>query len=136
MLEQSLAPQRRGADDGALAQIAPAFDVAADQGIARILAGQERGEHQAVRQHGLHVLGGMHGKIDRAGQQRLLDLLGEQALAAGVRQRPVLDRVAAGADGLDFDPVERDAARRGEAALHLPRLDQRQRRAARADAQD
>ena len=37
-------------------------------------------------------------------EQRLLDFLGEQALAAGVGQRPVLDRVAAGADGLDLDP--------------------------------
>jgi hypothetical protein len=31
----------------------------------------------------------MHGKIDRAGEQRLLDLFREQALAAGVGERPV-----------------------------------------------
>ena len=45
-----------------------------------------------------HVLRGMHGDVDAAGKQRFLDLLGEQALAAGFRQRPVLDAVAAGRD--------------------------------------
>ena len=55
-------------------------------------------EHQARRQHGRHVLGGMHREVDRAGRERLLDLLGEQTLAAGIRQRPILDAVAAGAD--------------------------------------
>ena len=43
----------------------------------------------------------MHGDIDAVAEQRFLDLLGEQALAAGFRQRPVLDAVAAGGDRLD-----------------------------------
>ena len=46
----------------------------------------------------------MHREVDRAGEQRLLDLLGEQALAADLRQRPVADHVAGGADDLDLDP--------------------------------
>ena len=45
----------------------------------------------------------MHRQVDRTGDKRVLDLLGEQALAAGLRQRPVLDAVAAGADHLDCD---------------------------------
>ena len=69
-------------------------------------------------------------------KQRLLDFLGEQALAAGFGQRPVLDHVAGGADDLDLDPLRVEAAGRWRGGLHLARLHQRQRRAARADAQD
>ena len=53
----------------------------------------------------------------RPSEQRFLDLLGEQALAAHLRQRPVLDRVAGGADDneldrrLDRPPAPRPAAR-------------------------
>ena len=78
----------------------------------------------------------MHGEVDGAGQQRLLDLLGEQPLAAGLGERPVLDRVAGGADDLDLDPLGVEAAGGGEPALHLARLHQRQRRAARADTEN
>ena len=45
----------------------------------------------------------MDGKIDRARKQRLLDLLGEQALAADLGQRPVADPVAGRRDGDDLD---------------------------------
>ena len=54
-----------------------------------------------------HVLHGMHGEVDVAGQQRLLDLLGEQALAADLGERPVLDAVAG---GLDDAHLERASA--------------------------
>ena len=44
----------------------------------------------------------MSGRRDRcAAEQGLLDLLGEQALAAGFGERPVLDPVAGGRDGND-----------------------------------
>ena len=52
----------------------------------------------------------------RAGEQGLVDLLGEQPLAAGLRQRAVLDPVAGGVDDLDGDVVLRDAMRPGESA--------------------
>ena len=45
----------------------------------------------------------MHGEVDAPVEQRLLDLLGEQALAADLGQRPVLDAVAGGADDDDLD---------------------------------
>ncbi len=133
MLEQRLPPRRRRADDGAVWQFAQSLGGAADESIARIFARQEGREHEPRRQHARHVFRRMHGEIDGAGQQRLLDLLGEKALAAGLRQR-ALNGVAGGADGLDLDAVEPDLTGRGEADLHRPRLDQRQRRAARTDA--
>ena len=129
--EQSLAPQRGGADHGAVRQFTDAFGGAADEGVARVLARQECRQHQASRQHGRHVLRGMHGEIDGTGEQRLLDLLGEKAFAAGFRQRPVLDHVAAGADDFDLDPLRGDAMGLGEPGLHFVGLHQRQRRTAR-----
>ena len=47
----------------------------------------------------------MHGEVDGAGEQRLLDFLGEEPLAAGLGQRPVLNDVAGGADDADLDPL-------------------------------
>src|SRR5580692_1631245 len=78
----------------------------------------------------------MDRKVDRAGEKRLLDFFGEQPLAAGLCQRPVLDGVASGADHLDFDALEAETAGFGEAALHLARLHQRQRGTARTDTYD
>ena len=78
----------------------------------------------------------MHGEIDSAGKQCFFDLLGEQPLAAGLGEWPVLDRIAGGADDLDFDVSGIEAAGGGEPALHLARLHQRKRRTARSDAQD
>ena len=75
----------------------------------------------------------MDGRVDRAGEQRRVDLLGEQALAAGVGERPVLDRVAARADDLKRDPLDLPAVRLGQAAARLVRLDERQRRTARSE---
>ena len=45
----------------------------------------------------------MHGGVDHAVDQRLLDLLDEQALAADLGQRAVADRVAGGADLAEGD---------------------------------
>jgi hypothetical protein len=49
----------------------------------------------------------MDGEIDASGEQRLLDLFGEQALAAVGGQRPLAGAVAAGADGDDLDRIGR-----------------------------
>ncbi len=75
----------------------------------------------------------MHGKVDGAGDERLLDLLGEETLAAGIRQRPVADRVAGGADDLEHDCFRGELVRGREAVAHLLRLGKRQRATARAD---
>ena len=47
---------------------------------------------------GLQVLQAVHREVDPAIGQRLVDLLGEQALAADLGQAAVLHRVAGGAD--------------------------------------
>ena len=60
--------------------------LAADEGVARILALGDGGDDQARRQLGRHVLQRMDGAVDAAVQQGLLDLLGEQALAADLQQ--------------------------------------------------
>ena len=78
----------------------------------------------------------MHREIDRTVDERLFDLLGEQSLAAGIRQRAVLDGVARGADHAKGDRAGGPAMRGSEAVAHLPGLRQRQRAAARADAQE
>ena len=68
-----------------------------------------------------------------AAQQRLVDLLGEQALAAEIAQRLVLDAVAGGGDGAQADGAFAKAVRREQQRPHMARLPQRQRAAARAD---
>src|SRR5262244_601898 len=75
----------------------------------------------------------MHGEVDGAGAERLLDLLGEEALAAGLGQRPVADDVAAGADDLELDALCGKRVRRGQAIAHVLGLGERERTAARAD---
>src|SRR5262249_14930948 len=85
------------------------------------------------RQEGRHVFGGMHGKVDGAGEERLIELLGEQALAAFLSERPVADHVAGRVDRLECDRTGGKRVRGGEAIAHLFRLGERERAAARAD---
>ena len=68
--------------------------------------------------------------------QRLLDLLGEQALAAGLGQRPVLDAVAGGRITSISINAGVEPVRRGQRRAHHMRLRQRERAAARAEPQD
>ena len=119
-LKLRLPPQRGGTDDGALRQRVDRRPFRADEGVAHVLARQDRRDRQAVGQRRRHVLHGMHGEIDRAVEQRLLDLLGEQPLAARFAQRPVLDAVAGRFDDDDLESMPRHghARRRDAAARH------------------
>src|SRR5580704_495454 len=79
----------------------------------------------------------MHREIDAPVQERLLDLLGEQALAADLGELARLDAVAGGADRHDFD-----GALRGQFGMSGPQpvahqrgLVERHRAAARTDAE-
>src|SRR5262249_36885085 len=81
-----------------------------------------------------HVLHGVDREIDAAVQQRLLDLLGEQALAADLLQLSVLHPVARGADDRDLRGRQVGMCR-GQTLLHLARLGQRHGAAAGADPQ-
>ncbi len=79
----------------------------------------------------------MHGNVDGAGQQRLLDLFREQALAADLLQRPVgSDQgavIAGGLDDHDLAGIFGKSVGGHQAAARLESLGERERRAARAD---
>ena len=74
----------------------------------------------------------MDGEIDRAVEQRFVDLLGEQPLAE-VAQRLVPDAVARRGDGLKRDSVIAKTVRSDQKRPHMVRLPQRKRTTARAD---
>ena len=74
----------------------------------------------------------MDAEIDFAGDQRAVELLGPQLLAADIRERAVLHLVAGSHEGLDLDEVGRPAVRDLERGCDLVRLRKSQRRAARA----
>ena len=57
-------------------------------------------------------------------EQGLVDLLGEQTLAAEVAQRLVADAVAGGGDGLKRDGVVTKAMRSDQKSAHMVRLPQ------------
>jgi hypothetical protein len=80
----------------------------------------------------------MHGEVEAAVQQAVLDLLGEQALAADLGQRPVLHLVAGGADDDDLDRAGHGQGRMGvgQAPPRLLGLDEGERAAARPDAKN
>ena len=75
--------------------------------VVRILARQHGGDAQAVGQDGRHVLAAVDGEIDLVAEQRVLDFLDEQPLAADLRERRVLQPIAG---GLDDDDAARGSA--------------------------
>ena len=85
---------------GSAASPAPSRDTSTSRGSSR-------GSTQAIveprREARLHVLQRMHRQVDPPVEQRLLDLLGEQALAADLGEQAVLHPVAGGADGDELD---------------------------------
>ena len=72
----------------------------------RASRGSSRGSTAAMRksvgQNGRHVLAAVDGQIDLAGEQRVLDFLDEQPLAADLRQRRVGEPVARRLDDDDL----------------------------------
>jgi hypothetical protein len=106
--------------------------VAKDQHIPSILPLQGASQDDPQRKLGFQILQTMDGAIDAAIQQRLVNFLREQALAADIRQRTVLHRIAGGGDH-GFLALSRTGDS-GEQAQKRTRLHQRQRGAARAGA--
>ena len=78
----------------------------------------------------------MHREVDGPLKQRLLDLLGEQPLAAHLRKRPVLDAIAGRLDDLNFDQPGVDAVRRRQRRARHMGLRQRERAAARSEPEN
>ena len=101
----------------------------ADPRIARVCTLKTGGEAQAVDVVAGEILGGVHGHVDAAVAQRLLELAGEDAARADLRERAAAIAVALGGQRHDHDRRDR-AAQRGR--RHL-RLRHRESRRARAD---
>ena len=132
-LHLSLAAERRASHHCARRQRGERLTLGADEGIAHIAARQHGGDGSAWRKLRGQVLHGVHGDIDPLIEQGLVDLLGEQPLAAEVAQRLVADAVAGGGDGLKRDGVLTKAMRSDQESAHMVRLPQSERASARAD---
>jgi hypothetical protein len=105
------------------------------EGVAHIFARQVAADHQPVGLQGRHVLHRMDGDVDAARSQRLLDLAGEEALAADLLQRAVEHPVAGGLDHHDLEGGFGKAVRLHQPVAGFVGLRERQWRAARADLQ-
>lgn len=134
-LHLRLTPEARRSDDGPLRQVRQRGVLEGNEGIAHVFARQRRADHETGWQFGLHVLHGMHGKVDLARDQRFLDLLGKEPLSANLRQRPVLDGIARGLVDADLDRLLGKAMGSGKARPHFVGLSERQGRTASADAE-
>src|SRR2546423_823927 len=69
------------------------------QRASRVSASRNANDRETVGQLRGHVLGGVHGEVDLAGQQRLLDLLDEPRLVVRRGRRAAAALVAGGAYG-------------------------------------
>jgi hypothetical protein len=115
--------------------VAPAqdFRLAADEHIARVFAREHGHDREPRRQQGRQILRRMHRQIDLVRDQGLLDLLGEQALAADLGERPILDHIAAGADDLELECLGGKTMGARQLRPDHGGLRQRQRAATRSD---
>src|SRR5690606_11102997 len=95
-------------------------------------AREHDGNVQGFRQLDRHILHRMEREIRAAVEQRLLELLDEETLAADLRERTVEEHVAGGLDRNERD-VERGLAA-PEQIADVARLPQRELAAARRDA--
>ena len=93
----------------------PRGSTSASRGSSRGSAARQR---QPVGQHRRHVLAAVHGEVDVAGQQRVLDFLDEQALAADLRQRRVREPIAG---RLDDDDLARSTPARSSSSAATAR---------------
>lgn len=108
-----------------------------DQGVARVLAPERAGEHDAGCKLGLEVLEAVHGEVDPPVGQGFMDLLGEEPLPADLGKPPVLHAIAGGGDRMLLEHIER-SQHRAEVAEHGEEragLDKCERRGASPDAQ-
>jgi len=112
-------PQRAGPYFRSLAQLG---QPSAYNCVARIFPLRYRRDLQARRNRGGKILKAVHRQVHLPRQQRFLDFLGEQPLAAHAGKRNAGDPVAGGLD--DFDAALHE--QRGQASLHPTRLPQRQ----------
>jgi hypothetical protein len=135
--ELRLPPQARRPDHRPLGQVGQRQRPRARRphpGVARILAGGRRRQHQPGRQLGRHVLERVHRQVHLARQERLLELLGEQPLSADFAQRHVQHLIPAGVDDRELHRRDGTAWQRQEPIADVLRLRQRQGRPACTDS--
>ena len=133
-LELRLAPDGGSADERASRELVETAEARRDERIARILARQIAGDADARRQERRQILRRMHRDVDAPVEERLVELLGEEPLAACVREGAIGDAVSACADDDDLDLALREDAHLGEPPAQLMGLRERERAAARAES--
>ena len=120
--------QAARADLGALGELLETAVLRRDEHITGILSRRDAGDEEAGGKYARHVLDGVHGKIGAALEEGLLDLLHEEALAAHLGERAILDLVAS-RDDLQLDHLETgmsaletlyEGATLGESELRAP----------------
>ncbi len=104
-LQQHLAAQAGGADDGTLGQCIQAGVAGGDKGVARVFPFHHAGQCKAFGQFHGHILEGVHGDVGAAFFQGHFQFLDEQALAADLGQRTVQNLVALGGHAQQFHLV-------------------------------
>ena len=134
-LGDRLPAQRSGTKARAAREFGERARLVADEHVARILTLEASNENQSLWQHGRHVLRRMHRNVDSSIQQGLLDLLGEQAFAALLRQWPILDRVPGCTNDDELDYILIEPGRHRQSGTDHSRLHQGKRTAARSNAQ-
>ena len=112
-----LAAQRGGAEPRAVGQGGDRIGDGRNQRVAHVLAfGRKPAIATPSGSSGRQILGRMHRDVDPPVEERRVDFLGEQPLAAGLGERPILDHVAAGADDRDARRAPRPSHARARAA--------------------
>jgi hypothetical protein len=129
---QRAAAQAPGAEAGAGGERGEREAGRGHQRVAGILARRGAGDDEAGWAEGGQILHAVHGEIDGAVEQALLDRPDEQTLAADLVERPILDAIPLGADDLEIDPQA--GVLRPQRVANVVGLPQRQGGAARADA--
>ena len=105
-LELARAADAAGADSGTLGQRGQRGVGTRDQQVRGIRTGEHRREAQPGRVDPGQILEAVHGGVDGAVEERLLDFLGEKALQAGGAFFPgfgILPAIARSGDDLHFD---------------------------------
>jgi len=128
-----LATQRGGPKTRAMRQSRERIGEGRDQRVARVLADEKAAKNHSVGQKRRQVLGRVHGRVDPPFEKGGVDLLGEEALAASVRERAVQNEIARRADHAEFDRRLVPALRQGDEPARLLRLREGERGAAGAE---
>ena len=94
--ELRLAAEGRSADEGAVGKFREVTVLDGDESVADILAREHAGEDGALGKVGGHVLHGVNTDVDAAVEERLVELAGEETLAADVGEGLVENLVTGG----------------------------------------